>query len=509
MHWFDWLTDATFVFGGVGVAVAAVLIGAGAWLLPGREKRKLRLPLLLLLAVLALSAARAVLPAHSGLRKPLEVATLFCLLTAVGRSGFVLVVDWFMGKRLNRPMPKIIRDIAQSFVFILVAFATLRAMGADLGSLLTTSALLTAVIGLSLQETLGNVFAGLAIQLQRPFQVGDWIYVDGSHAAPGQVTEINWRSTHLLTNDQVEVIVPNGVIAKSSIANYTQPRPVSRRIVKVQGPYDVPPHVVEAALLEAMQNCTGLVRAPAPAVWLSQYADSGVEYSAVFFIDDFSRVLSIESEVRKRIWYALQRAGVSIPFPVRDVRIHQSSTEERSAAEERRLSELGRMLHRVDFLDVLPDAALRLLAKQCKLQPFTAGEDIIRQGDEGNELFIIQSGEAKVLVAQGDGPILEVARLGPGGVFGEMSLVTGERRTATVRALGTCQVICVGHEAFREVLEAHPDLATRISDVLASRQAEIELVQSSREALDRVTRSGVLLNKIRNFFALWPDDDRD
>ncbi len=215
-------------FGGVGVLTAAVLILALRVLLSRPERRKLRVPLVFLLLNLAAVAARSALGSDSAAQRPLHVLAVFFLLICIGRAGFLFVVDWLVGTRLKRPLSKIFRDIIQVLVFVAVALLTLRAMGLEPGSLLTTSALLTAVIGLSLQETLGNLFAGLAIQAQRPFAVGDWIQFENDAALVGRVTEINWRATKVITNDMVEVVVPNGVLAKAPIRNYTQPTRVSR-----------------------------------------------------------------------------------------------------------------------------------------------------------------------------------------------------------------------------------------------------------------------------------------
>lgn len=506
--WLDSLTDAGFAFGGLGLAVATALVLAAAFLLPKSQRGLVRLPTLLLFLLLGVVLLRSVVPPHSALRKPAEVAAVFLLLTCLGRAGFLVFVDWFFAHRLRQPLPRIFRDVVQVVVYFCVAIGTLRAMGAELGSLITTSALLTAVIGLSLQETLGNLFAGLAIQAQKPFQLGDFIQVQGAPGETvGRVTEINWRATRILTNDWVEIIVPNSAIIKSPILNYTQPTPVSRRILKVQGPYDVPPHVMEKALMEAVRGCRGVEDDPAPTTWVSQFGDSGIEYSLVFFINDYSARSPIDAEIRRRIWYAAKRASVSLPFPVRDVRLVQNSPEAHRESEAGKSRDRARVLRQVDFLDVLPETALELLARESKVCLFGAGEDIIRQGEQGDELFIIQSGQALVVVAQGDRNSMEVARLGEGNVFGEMSLVTGEARTATVRAISPCELIVVGHEAFRSVLQAHPDMAQRISEVLVSRQAEIEQVQSTRTDDDRVTQSGVLLGRIRSFFALWPKGD--
>jgi small-conductance mechanosensitive channel/CRP-like cAMP-binding protein len=501
-RYIDLLTDTSFAFGGVGVVVVAVMVLFLALLMPRDLRGKVRLPALLLLAHICLYLIHRATK-HQNFKRPLEVLGLFVLLLSFGRSALLLVFEWFFRHRLKRPVSRIVRDIAKVFVYFGIAIIVLREMGAELGSLLTTSAVLTAIVGLSLQETLGNLFAGLAIQAQRPFEVGDWIQMAGEEqGCTGRVIEINWRATKLITNDRVEIVIPNGLLAKSPMRNFTQPSPISRRTVLVQCPYDVAPHLAESALLQAAVGCADVLEEPSPFTWLTQYADSGIEYALLYFISDFEQRNTIDADVRRRIWYGLQRAGISIPFPIRDVRLQQSSDAAVQALEHDQSRQRLRLLKSVDFLDDLPESAREQLARSSRLRLYGRGEDIIRQGDEGSELFIIKSGEAIVLVRQERNDPVELARLGAGAVFGEMSLVTGERRNATIRGSTVCEVLVIGHEQFAPVLEQNPDFAQRISDALAHRKAELKQAHMAGKSSDTEQDSGELLTRIRRFFSL-------
>ncbi len=500
----EFLSGAEFVFGGAGLAVGLALVLALLLLMPRGQRRRAQGPAALLGLYLVVAIALAELPRGAAAGGALQVTAVFLLLASVGRAGFVLVVDWFFAHRLHRPLPRILRDVIQVLVFFAIAFVVLRQAGAELGSLLTTSALLTAVIGLSLQETLGNLFAGLAIQAQHPFRVGHWIQLEGTaESAIGEVIEINWRATKILTNDRVEIVIPNGMLAKSPIRNFSEPSRVSRRMIEVQGPYEIPPHRVEAALLEAARGCPGVLEEPPPTTWVSRYAESGIDYTLVYFIEDFSARPVIASAVRRRLWYALQRAGVSVPFPVRDVRVAAASGDA-GDKERSRIAGAEAALRAVHCFQVLPDAALARLARSAVARIYAAGEDLIRQGDEGAELFVLQRGAAAVLVAQEGREPVEVARLGAGAFVGEMSLVTGEARSATVRAVSPCECLVVSSDALRPLLEESPDLARRLSEVLVARQAELGTVQASADEEGRADRSGLLLQRIRSFFSLWP-----
>jgi small-conductance mechanosensitive channel len=181
--------------GAVGVAAALVTLVLLALTMPAKDRRKLGTPAALLLLHLLAAAPRLFLAAESETSRVLGIVALFLLLSSLARAAFMLIVDVLIGIRLARPLPKIIHDILQALAFVVVVMITLHAAGVEPGSLLTTSALLTAVVGLSLQETLGNLVSGLSIQVQRPFEVGDWIQMDPDPRNIGRVLEINWRAT--------------------------------------------------------------------------------------------------------------------------------------------------------------------------------------------------------------------------------------------------------------------------------------------------------------------------
>jgi small-conductance mechanosensitive channel len=499
----DLVADTSFAFGGIGVVIVAIMVILLAVLMPRELRGKLRLPALLLLTHVGLFFIHRHTKA-TVVRRPVELLGLSVLLLCFARTAFLFVFEWLFKHRLKRPVSRIVADIWQVLIYFGVALIIFREMGAEFGSILTTSAVLTAVVGLSLQETLGNLFAGLSLQAQRPFDIGDWIQVTGvgGEDVPGRVTEINWRATKMVTADNVEVTVPNGLIAKSPIRNFTKPFPISRRNVRVQGPYGVAPHRVEAALVQAAAGSTGVLEDPPPQAWVTQFADSGIEYGLFYFIPDFEKRQAIDAEVRQRIWYALQRAAISVPFPVRDINLRRPNEAQAQAERQAQTQLRLRLVKSVDFLTGLPQPAVEQIAHASKVCPYGAGEDIVRQGEPGSELFIVKSGEAVVLVKQERGEPVEVARLRRGSIFGEMSLMTGAPRTATVRTASACEVLVIGHDEFASVLENYPDIAQRISDVLATRQAELDQVQLVEDEVAVARDSSELLGKIRRFFSL-------
>ena len=489
---------------GAGLLTALVLLGLLALLGPRPRRRKLRTPLLLLVLYMLVLGLRELFQHGTTTYVALGLIDLFLLLSCIGQALFVLLTQSLFGRLLGAPS-KIFLDIVQGIVYVAALLFTLRAAGVDPTSLLTGSAVLTAVVGLSLRDTLGNLFAGLAIQAQRPFEVGDWIQFDQEAGHIGQVVEINWRATKVLTNDAIEIIIPNATLGQGQIVNFTKPRKFSRRSVRVSAPYHVPPQQVHRLLEQAAAGAWGVLAEPPPSAITWSFEDDGVQYRLRFYTADFDKREIIDSGVRDRVWYTLHRHGIEIPAPHRTVRLESVPERPADDGEERRQARSLKALRRVDFFAPVGDEALRQLATLARSSLYGAGEVVIRQGEAGEALFIIEKGEVDVsLERPGEAP-LEVARLGPGSFFGEMSLLTGEPRTATVRVSRQCELLVVDKAAFARVLDSFPETAERVSEVIAGRQAGLrdrrgEADAASTEDGDEWGRR--LLKAIREFFSL-------
>lgn len=495
----DPLVAQSMAHGATETVVTATLLVLGRLLLPKAERRELRLPLwLLVLHVLMMVVHRTLV----GPAPPSGVwaALAHCLLlAALARVSFLLVVDWLIGKRLNRPLPRIFRDILQALVFLAAALVVFRAVGVDLGSLLTTSAILTAVIGLSLQETLGNLFAGLAVQTESPFAVGHWVEIGESGQVVGRVTEINWRATKIQTADRIEIIVPNSLIARSTIINYHRPSPVGRRHVLFQGPYDVPPNSVRRVVLDALRGCHDVLTDPAPILWTSQYADSGIEYTVAYYLERFDKRRDIESDIRDRIWYALGRANISIPFPVRDVRTHDGSQPSTAKPQSIDTQSREAVLRRVDVLEPLPEEVRLRIAETAEALEFGAGEPIVTEGEIADALFVVARGSVVVRIHSPEGVSTELARLGPTELFGEMSLSTGVRG-ATVEAAVDSVVFKISHAQFQSIIDEVPGLAQAMVEHIAARQTAVEEQSALGDGCLPTERRNAVFQRLRRLF---------
>jgi small-conductance mechanosensitive channel len=483
----------------VGIPLSLLLLVLATLLLPAGQRRRARQGAALLGLSLLCGTARFFFAAEASVRRPLLFAATFFLLASIGRSLVLLLVDVLLERRRARPVPKIFRDLSTGIVYLAVALVALHAAGVEPGSILTTSALLTAVIGLSLQDTLGNLVSGLALQMQRPFDVGDWIEVDPGHV--GQVTEVTWRATSIMTLDRVEVILPNASIAKSAIRNYSRPSRVSRRRLVVGVSYAASPSEVHAILGAAAADAPGVLPEPKARARTKSFGESAIVYEVLFFVDDFSHSSDADGAVADRIYHALARHGISIPFPTRAVVLAPNEPPEKRREGDR--GRIASVLAALELMQPLPDDSRAVLVERAKLRRYGPGEVVVRKGDASLAMFVVEGGSLAVEVPRDSGGVAEVAQLGAGECFGEMGLLTGEARSATVRAKTLCDLVVIDHDAFHDVLAAHPEVVERMGGLLAARQAGLDAAAASAErAPPTEERKQRLISQIRSFFKL-------
>lgn len=496
------MTPSTALLSGLGALVALeVLFVALRRFLP-----RFRLGLLYHLWALcvALVAALARLPL-SGMDET-AVFRLAVAMTIV-LSGLVAfaVVDALVFQRPWRPasgpmMPKLALDVLRLGLLLgLGLVAATRVYNVQFSTVLVSSTVLSAVVGLALQDVLKNVFAGLSIDLERPYARGDWLLIDGQ---PAQVIDLSWRSTRLRTNEGVEIYEPNANMSALKVINLGNgTRPVAFNF-HVGLPYDVPPAQARRVLLAAAQSVPEACAFPPPEAFAKSYGDSSIDYQLRVWTQAVARLSRFTDGVHSRIWYQLRRAGIEVPFPIRTVYFHPASEDaakRSSAGLERAMARLGAL----DLFDELRPDTLRELAASAHREQFDAGEVLMREGDAGSSLFVVESGHVRVTKGAGADAV-ELARLGPGDVLGEMSLLTGEPRSATVTADEGAEVLVLSKAAVAPVLVADPTVAEYLSRALAARRAETAATLESRRGKVRPAsdEAATLLGRIREFFRL-------
>lgn len=414
--------------------------------------------------------------------------------------GTFVIVDVLLVRQLKFEVPNILRDATVfTLFFVGVLLILYRQTDLDVTGLFTTAGVLSIVIGLALQDTLGNVFSGLAIQTERSFNVGDWVRFG---ELEGVVVDVSWRATKLRTRQNDLVVIPNTQISKDLLINYSAPTRVHAILEDVGVHYRHPPADVIAAIEEAADQTEGILKRPRVDVRTYHYGDFAIVYRAKYWIRDYEDLEDIKNAFNTRIWYAFRRRGIEIPYPIRNVFMHHVTEETLQAEAEARRARVFRYLRRVEVLDALSEDEMRDLASRARVEQYFRGETVIRQGTAGDSLYIIDNGLVEVLVSH-DGRSEGLAQLGPRSFFGEMALLTGEERTATVVTLAPTDFFVIDREAFRETLEKNPVIAERISEILVERRRELEETQALLHEADgqAIEDEKVrVLRRIRDFF---------
>ena len=416
-----------------------------------------------------------------------QIRTIQPLLVAFGIINLVvaLALNPWRADRIPDRFPRIVQDTIVIVLFALAATFLLQE------KMLTTTAVGAVVVGFALQDTLGNFIAGVAIQIEKPFHVGQWVTIGGKD---GLVTEITWRATKITTKAGNFVIVPNSAVARDTIVNYSEPVPETRLDVDVSASYDIPPNEVKKTILEAIRDEPLISRRREPEVLFFDFASSAITYRVRFWTVDFAADERARDRVRSVIYYAFRRHGISIPYPIQ-VQMHG-----KVSARAVDPVALDAVIRSVDVFASLTDEERAELVRAVKIELYAAGEVIVRQGDSGQSMFVVADGEVVVTL---DAPRREVARLSGGGFFGEMSLLAGDPRTATVAAVTDCELVEITIDAFRRFVVANPAAVDQMSAAVATRAAVLDQHRAAAAAEPGLSEPVTsFLARVRRFLAL-------
>ena len=487
----------------VGITAAFVclaLLVLGRSLLPPADRGRVRLAIFFVFAYLTLLFVKAGLlnVAMEGAYSTAHLGALVALSWAItGIAGMVLFD--LLGHRFR--VPKILRDLSVTVASAVAMVMILSRSGVNLLSLITTSAVLTAVIGLALQDTLGNLFSGVAMQLESSIAIGDWIRLD--ERPIGKVLEIRWRSTMIRTKNDDIVIIPNGLFSKGVITLFNKEGLENRRWVYFNVHLRHPPNMVQRIVREALAGAPNVSMTTPPDCITWRYHESWLEYAVRYRLVDYLPDDSTDSEVRKRIWYALHRENIEMPYPGFNVFMTEMSSARAATKAERERGRRLELLQTVGILAPLDDGARAAVADGLHHTVYGVGEVIMRAGEPGDSLYVLRSGKVSVRLGV-DGLEKEVAELVEGDFFGEMSLMTGEPRRATVVAKTDAECYVIDRALFQQILRNNAALAEEIGKLLSEREMKnkIEREGLSAEAARKSTDHQALSHRIRSFFGL-------
>jgi small-conductance mechanosensitive channel/CRP-like cAMP-binding protein len=489
---------------------AVFLLGAALLFLVAREARGRVARLVGLWAgSLALRGLAALAAAHLPSAAP-TLGFLARLLQGTAYLGLAMVVVFDLLLPLARVrVPRIARDVLAALGWIGLLLWLFSSHHVDVTGIVATSAVVTAVIGFSLQDTLANVMGGIALQLEGAFGPGDWVKFGDTS---GKVAETGWRHTAIETRNGDVLLVPNSVLVKTPLLVLGKAggrkAPLERRWVFFGVDHRTSPVTVIETVREALtrEPIPNVAAEPAPSVVLMEFRESWSSYAARYWLTDLQPDDPTDSEVRTRVYYALRRAGITLSRPASANFVTIEEEAHRARQNARDLENRLAALESVPLFAALTAEERERLAPGLVRAPFAPGEAMVVQGREVHDLYIVTRGAGDVRISVGDAPPRVVSRISAPDIFGEMGMLTGEPRRATVIAVGETECWRLGKEKFREVLEERPAIAEQVSRILAARQVELAAAQ---EGISEETRRhrieaahGTLREKIERFFGL-------
>ena len=417
---------------------------------------------------------------------------LAALIIFVVRVVDALVFDVLVSRRRNVVAPQLLRQIVSIVVYLLLFAGALKAIfDYEIKTALTGGAVLAAVIGLALQDTLGNLFSGIALHMEGAFDVGDVLH-SGDYV--GVVESVSWRATRMRGFNNQTIVLPNSVIARERLEVFQRSR-LTARVLPVSVDYNIPPATVIAILSQAAAHVDGVVRELPCFARVASFADSAVIYEIKYHTRDYAERDRIDADIRKAVWYALHRNKIAFATPVRAYQQYTPPDVQHAVSAADVLSRLGE----VDVLSPLSDDARGTIAAATRIHFYSKGETILRHGAAGDSMFVVHSGTASVRLAD-DSPEgwHEVAQLGAGTVFGEMALLTGETRTADVIALNDVTALEIGKESLQPVLHGHPELASAITAKVMVRRGHLDAIRDDAADEEETT----IVSRVKAWFGL-------
>jgi small-conductance mechanosensitive channel/CRP-like cAMP-binding protein len=414
-------------------------------------------------------------------------------------TAFWLCVAWAAARLaalLLAHHPKLLSDLIGAALFITAGVVvTQLVFELPATGLIATSSVLIAVLGFALRNTLGDIFSGIALGMESPYAIGDWI--EATEGCAGRVTGISWRSTRLVTRDGVALVVPNSLIAGHRIAVYgsgAQGRYRAQLVVPVDAtvPAARARRLLLAATMEAGREQPGF----APDVVLVDVAQGVASYALRFHVPDYGAEMRWRDAVAGAAQAALQRAGLEFARPGREVgagRAWQPPAPPSPAL----------LLGSIDLFRPFTQEEREGLAAAMAPVTLAPGEAVMRRGEQGDSLFLLAEGVLEVRIAHPDGAEVAVDRLHPGAVFGEMSLLTGQPRSATILALTDALAFRLTREAVEPVLRARPAVLEGLTAIMAARQARNRVLPGAtgRAVPAAPTREDILA-RLKAFFSI-------
>jgi small-conductance mechanosensitive channel/CRP-like cAMP-binding protein len=512
-QWLGYASPWTLLLLAAVLVALAALVGKVD---PRRRKRIKRVTILfmLYLTTFMFAAILGIVHAEGWSRRVWFLADLFEVLVIIDFVAILLFDLVLVALRIE--VANIVHDLSLGAAYILAFVGILHRSGVQLSGIIATSAVVTVVLGLSLQATLGNVLGGIALQLDDSIHVGDWVQL--ASGQQGRIVAIRWRHTVVETRNWDTIIVPNGTLLGENIVilGQRQDQPVQHRMwVYFNVDFRYSPEEVINVVDDALQGTPipHVAASPAPHCICFDFAREGGDsmgyYAVRYWLTELAADDPTSSAVRVRIYVALKRAGIPLAVPGQAVWVSVDDPQNKERKVQRELQHRADVLQHIEMFAGLSADDRNRLAEGMRPAPFGRGEIITRQDSPAHWLYVLNKGECEVRVHGEGGVEKSVARLTAPNVFGEMGVMTGERRTASVVAASEVECYRIDKDVFKSVLRNRPDMVDHISQVMARRRVELAAVREGLDAEARTRRvkeeRSEILSSIQTFFGLQDD----
>ncbi|MFZ6773542.1 cyclic nucleotide-binding domain-containing protein [Undibacterium sp. SXout7W] len=454
--------------------------------------------------LIVLSISSKILPT-AGL---LEASVLLEELATIGWGLLFIRLTSIVIFRLLLPAmriksPRILQDIVFVFGCIAWGLVRLRYAGLNLSGVVTTSAVITGILAFSMQDTLGNILGGLALQLDNSIRIGDWVRIDDVR---GRVVEVHWRHTAVRMNNGARVIIPNSILMRSKFEVFSSPdSPNWRRVIRFTTGFSVPPQLVVRAVEKALREAKidNVAADPLPQCLVLDYLEGSTHYMVRYWLTVPQADETTDSMIRQHIYACLQRQGIGFELgrPCMDINLTSNTKQVKAALLQEKINERIKNLSTVHLFSTLNEEELYQVASSLRENIFAKNDVMTKQGDVAHWLYLIIHGEADVNYEINAQEKRHLAVLKPGTVFGEMGLMTGEPRRATVTARTHTECYRIDKPIFDNIMLTRPDLAIEFAQLLSERNQELLKIHEDNIKPDQV-QHGKLLDSIKQFFKL-------
>ncbi len=391
----------------------------------------------------------------------------------------------------------LIKTVSSIVVYIIAFFIIFQAQypGVPLSPLFTGSTILGIVVGLALQETLGNLFAGIAMQADQPFQVGDVVSI--TSRGTGVVESVSWRGVKIRTFQNKLLIISNAVLGKETIEVAPKGN-LNARVVFFNTEYHYSPSRTIQIVREAVRQVDNVTNKIRPVVRIRDLGVNGLDWEVKYWLEDYTKYNDTDALIRQRIWYLFQREKINFAFPGLVLHKHQ---EPETIPPDVKINRKTEQLNEVSLFAPLSDDETEQLANASKTRIYAPGEAIVRKGQDGSSMFVIIRGAVRVQVPE-NGYDKTIGRLGESDFFGEMSLLTGEPRSASVIADEETEVLQIKKDALKPIFENNPALVQSICELIDERRVVLSEEAEVEEEESPATRRVRVIGSIKRFFGL-------